>query len=74
MDDLQLIKEMLPLLIPVIIIEISLLVIAILDLLKREYVRGGNKIVWALLIVFVSIIGPVIYLIAGRQEKPVDGD
>lgn len=74
MDDFQVIKEMLPFLIPVILIEIALLVIALLDLVKRDYVRGGNKIVWALLIIFVSIIGPAVYLIAGRQEKPRDGD
>ncbi|MDO8579141.1 MAG: PLD nuclease N-terminal domain-containing protein [Dehalococcoidales bacterium] len=74
MDDFQVIKEMLPFLIPVMLIEIVLLVIALLDLVKRDYVRGGNKIVWALLIIFVSIIGPVVYLIAGRQEKPSDGD
>ena len=74
MDDFQVIKEMLPFLVPVILIEIVLLVIALLDLVRREHVRGGNKIVWALLIVFVSIIGPAVYLIAGRQEKPVDGD
>ena len=74
MDDFQIIKEMLPFLIPVILIEVVLVVIALVDLVKREYVRGGNKIVWALLIVFVGIIGPAVYLIAGRQEKPSDGD
>ena len=74
MDDFQVIKEMLPFLIPVLLVEIALIVIALLDLVKREHVRGGNKVVWALLILFVQIIGPVVYLIAGRQEKPVDGD
>lgn len=74
MDDFQVIKEMLPFLIPVVLVEMVLLIVALMDLVKREYVRGGNKIVWALLIVFVGIIGPVVYLIAGRQEKPVDGD
>ena len=74
MDDFQVIKEMLPFLIPVLLVEIALIVIALLDLVKREHVRGGNKVVWVLLILFVQIIGPVVYLIAGRQEKPVDGD
>jgi hypothetical protein len=74
MSDFQVIKEMLPFLIPVLLVELVLLVIALLDLVKREHVRGGNKIVWALLIIFVSIIGPAVYLIAGRQEKPSDGD
>ncbi len=68
------IVELLPFLIPLIIIELALLIIALIDLVKREHVRGGNKIVWALIIVFINLIGPIIYLIFGRQEKPDDSD
>lgn len=68
------IQDMLPFLIPLIIIEIALLIISLSDLVKREHVRGGNKIVWVLVIVFIQTIGPIIYLLYGRQEKPVDSD
>ena len=68
------VTEMLPFLIPLIIVEVALLVIALVDLVKREYVRGGNKVVWALVIVLVNIIGPIIYLTIGRQERPRDSD
>ena len=68
------IVEFLPLLIPLIVIELALLIIALIDLVKREHVRGGNKIVWVLIIIFINLIGPIIYLIFGRQEKPDDGD
>ena len=68
MNGLETIKEMLPFLIPLIIIEIVLLVIALVDLVKRERVKGGNKLVWVLVIVLISIIGPIIYLILGREE------
>jgi len=68
------IQDMLPLLIPLIIMSLVLLIIAIVDLVKREHVRGGNKIVWALIIVLVQTIGPIIYLLFGRQEKPDDGN
>jgi hypothetical protein len=74
MEQLNVIKGMLPLLIPVVLIELVLLIIALVDLVKREYVRGGNKIVWVLIIVFVSMIGPIVYLLIGRQEKPIDSD
>jgi Phospholipase_D-nuclease N-terminal len=66
--------KMLLLLSPIIIIEVVLLVVALVDLAKREYVRGGNKIVWVLVIVLVNIIGPIIYLTVGRQERPRDSD
>lgn len=74
MEELNVLKDMLPFLIPVVLIEVALLIIALMDLVKREYVRGGNKIVWALVIVFISMIGPIVYLIVGRQEKPGDSD
>jgi hypothetical protein len=62
------------LLIPVFLIEVGLLVWAVVDVARRERVRGGNKVVWILVIVLVNIIGPIIYLIFGREEAPVDSD
>jgi hypothetical protein len=31
-------------------------------------VRGGSKLVWALVIVFVNVLGPIIYLVGGRED------
>ena len=69
----ELIKDMLPFLIPLIVIELVLVVIALVDLIKRPQVRG-NKLVWVLIIVFVEIIGPILYLALGRKERVVDSD
>jgi hypothetical protein len=69
MDSLT---QALPYLVPVIILEFGLLIFGLIDLFKREYVRGGNKIVWVLIMVFVSIIGPVVYLTFGRKEPEID--
>jgi hypothetical protein len=41
---------------------------ALYDLVKRERVRGGNKLLWGLLIVFIGIVGPIVYLVIGRGE------
>jgi hypothetical protein len=65
---------MLPFLIPLFVLEIALLVIALVDVVKRERVKGGNKVVWLLVIIFISIIGPIVYLLLGRQEGTVDSD
>ena len=53
---------------PLILIEIGLLVWAIVDLVRRERVRGGSKLLWALIIIFISTLGPIIYLVWGREE------
>lgn len=66
--------SLLPFLVPLILLELILLIIALVDLVKREHVRGENKIVWALIIIFIQTIGPIVYLIWGRQEKPFDGN
>ncbi len=68
MDGWDTIVEMLPFLIPLLILQLALLIIALVDLIKRQKVRGDNKVPWALLIVLVNIIGPVVYLILGREE------
>ena len=69
MDSLN---QALPYLVPVIILEFGLLIFGLVDLYKRKYVRGGNKIIWVLIMVFVSIIGPVVYLTFGRKELEID--
>lgn len=56
------------LLLPLALIEVGLMVWAVVDLVKREHVRGGNKLIWAIVVVFISIIGPLLYLVWGRDE------
>jgi ABC-2 type transport system ATP-binding protein len=59
------------LLVPLVIVQVGLLVLAIIDLLRDDRrVRGGSKGVWAVVIVFVSLLGPIIYFLVGREEGP----
>ena len=72
--DFDAIKDMLPLLIPILFIQLALLVFALVDLVKRKRVKGGNKILWGALIILVDIIGPIIYLLFGREEDVAGSD
>ncbi|GAB2488288.1 PLD nuclease N-terminal domain-containing protein [Alkalibacterium psychrotolerans] len=65
---MQNITEYLPILIPLFILQLILLVTAIIHLVKNDRLTQQNKIIWALVIVFVNIIGPIIYLIFGRKD------
>jgi len=56
------------LIIPLAAIQLGLLGFALYDLVKRNRVRGGSKLVWGLVIVLVGIIGPILYLTIGREE------
>jgi len=62
------IREMIPLLIPLVVIQLVLIGIALRDLVRRKRVKGGNKLVWGLVIVFIQYIGPILCLIIGREE------
>ncbi len=65
---LDLLKQYLPLLIPLFIIQLGLMAAGIIDLIKREKTRGP-KWVWFLVVIFVNMIGPIIYFVAGREEE-----
>ena len=63
-------EQILALLAPIILIQLGLMVVALLDLEKEDRrVRGGNKLVWILVIVFLNVIGPIVYFVAGRDES-----
>jgi hypothetical protein len=67
-SDLQLLTKLIPLLIPLAIIELGLMIVALWDLIKREETRGP-KWMWVLVIVLLNFIGPIVYLVAGRQDE-----
>ena len=55
---------------PLIILDIILIVAALYDLTRPDRrVRGDSKVVWALIVVFVSTIGPILYFLAGREPE-----
>ena len=68
MQPMQLFRQYLPLIIPVVLIELVLLITALVDLIRREK-TNGPKWAWALVIVLVNFIGPIIYFIAGRKAE-----
>ena len=52
---------------PLFIVQVILLVVALIDL-RRVKATRGPKWVWVLLILFVNIVGPIIYFIVGRKQ------
>ena len=65
---MEIIKQYLPLLIPVVVIELGLMITALVDLIRRSQ-TNGPKWVWVLVIVLINFIGPIIYFILGRKEE-----
>jgi hypothetical protein len=59
--------ELLPFIIPLVLLQLTLMIVALVDLVRREKTRGP-KWVWTLVIIFGELIGPIIYLIFGRED------
>jgi hypothetical protein len=60
----------LSLVLPLAALELILIIVALIDLIRREPDRvNGNKLLWGIIIVLVGTIGPICYFILGRKER-----
>ena len=66
MDKLM---EFLPFLIPLFLIQLALMITALMHVLKHPQYRFGSRTMWILVVVFLQIIGPVVYFAFGRGEE-----
>ena len=60
-------NQWLPLLVPIILLQLGLMVFALVDLIRRKRTKGP-KWAWALVIVLFNLIGPIVYFVIGREE------
>jgi hypothetical protein len=62
-------EELLPILIPILILQLTLMAIGLYDLTRPDRrVKGGNKLVWGLVIVLGQLLGPLVYFLFGRED------
>jgi hypothetical protein len=63
------IEELLPLLIPLVVLQLALMGVGLFDLTRHERrVKGGNKLIWGLVIAFIQFFGPLVYFLFGRED------
>lgn len=54
---------------PVMLVFIVVVIWAIVDVVRREDIDSGMKLVWIAIFFFLWIIGVIIYYIVGRETK-----
>ncbi|GAE95393.1 hypothetical protein JCM21714_4626 [Gracilibacillus boraciitolerans JCM 21714] len=59
--------SIMPIVAPLIIIQLLLLIVALISLIKAEY-TNGPKAMWAVIIIFIGFIGPILFFILGRRQ------
>ncbi|HDQ15760.1 MAG TPA: PLDc_N domain-containing protein [Bacteroidetes bacterium] len=55
--------------IPFVILNLSLVFWCIIDWRKRNQFAYFQKPVWLIFILFIQLIGPILYLLIGRKEN-----
>lgn len=56
-----------PIIAPLFVIQAILIIIALVDWVKAEKFNGP-KILWLFIILFINILGPIIYFIVGKKR------
>ena len=67
MDGLSL-GEWMAILLPLVALELGLMIWALVDLSRRQTVKGGSRLLWVLVILVFNTLGPILYLAWGRNE------
>lgn len=61
--------EYLPFLIPLVLVELGLFVYALVHILKHDHYKTGNRTMWLVVVILLmNFIGPILYLILGKEE------
>lgn len=66
---MEALMNILPVLLPVIILNLLLAIIALVHVLRHKNYRCGNQPLWVAVVLFIQIIGPVLYFAIGRGEE-----
>ena len=63
------VNEMMPLIIPLVIVQFVLLVVTIVHILKHDTYKRGNRIIWLIVaVVGMEFIGPILYFVFGKED------
>ena len=62
------IMEMLPLLLPLIIIQYALMIFAVVHILKHNKYKNGNRVMWLIIVLLINFVGPILYFVLGKEE------
>ena len=62
-------SELLPILLPIVAVSLGLTIFCLVDIFRKDrQVKGGNKLVWALIVILGNTLGQIVYLVVGRED------
>lgn len=66
--SMDIIMQYLPLLIPILVIQYALAIIAIVHIVRHKKFKIGNMLIWIIVSIVFQIVGPILYFTIGRTE------
>jgi heme/copper-type cytochrome/quinol oxidase subunit 4 len=66
---METIMKILPFFIPVLIVQVTLQIYCIVNLVHRKKVRFNSKLLWGVIIIALELAGPVLYLLLRGDEE-----
>ncbi|MDQ0063632.1 PLDc N-terminal domain-containing protein [Paenibacillus harenae] len=67
MDETIVLSKILPIIAPILVIQIVLMVIAIVMCVRAEH-TSGSKLMWILIIMLIGLFGPIAFFLFGRRD------
>lgn len=61
--------QMMPLLTPILLLDLALAAAAVAHIIHHPHYRFGNKMMWLVISIILLLFGPVIYFVFGRGQE-----
>ena len=62
-------KEYLPFIIPLCVLQFGLMIAALVSIFKHKTYKTGNRAVWVVITLLVSMVGPILYFVLGKTDE-----
>lgn len=61
--------DYLPIVIPILLLQLILIVLAIRDILKQTHFKFGSRPLWLIISCCITLIGPILYFAFGKEDS-----
>lgn len=68
MNNIDVFIEYLPFLIPLILLQVGLAIFSVVHIIRHPNYAFGTKPMWIIIVIFVNLIGPIIYFMFGKGD------
>jgi hypothetical protein len=69
MSSISDLSALLPILIPLAILQLGLMIAALIHIFRHPTYKIGNRIIWVIVVIAINTIGPVLYFVLGRDDE-----